>query len=88
MGHISLTVASLENQIAFYQQAMGFKLRQQLPFAWLRIVPRAMHGLPEEKPRECARLVRDFVAEGGRGWAAYETLREEETVAVYGVAAR
>jgi len=26
MGHISLTVASLDNQIAFYQQAMGFKL--------------------------------------------------------------
>ena len=26
MGHISLTVASLENQIAFYQQALGFKL--------------------------------------------------------------
>lgn len=26
MGHISLTVANLENQIALYQQAMGFKL--------------------------------------------------------------
>jgi catechol 2,3-dioxygenase len=26
MGHVSLTVANLENQIAFYQQAMGFKL--------------------------------------------------------------
>ncbi|MBK9924238.1 MAG: VOC family protein [Anaerolineales bacterium] len=26
MGHISLTVANLENQIMFYQQAMGFKL--------------------------------------------------------------
>lgn len=26
MGHISLTVASLDNQIAFYQQALGFKL--------------------------------------------------------------
>lgn len=26
MGHISLSVAGLENQIAFYQQAMGFKL--------------------------------------------------------------
>ena len=26
MGHISFTVANLENQIAFYQQAMGFKL--------------------------------------------------------------
>ena len=26
MGHISLTVANLENQLAFYQQAMGFKL--------------------------------------------------------------
>jgi catechol 2,3-dioxygenase len=26
MGHISLTVANLENQILFYQQAMGFKL--------------------------------------------------------------
>ncbi|MDO9303324.1 MAG: VOC family protein, partial [Anaerolineales bacterium] len=26
IGHVSLTVASLENQIAFYQQALGFKL--------------------------------------------------------------
>ncbi|MEP7137172.1 MAG: VOC family protein [Chloroflexota bacterium] len=26
MGHISLTVANLENQIMFYQQALGFKL--------------------------------------------------------------
>src|SRR5258706_3129019 len=26
MGHISLTVANLENQLVFYQQAMGFKL--------------------------------------------------------------
>ena len=26
LGHISLTVANLENQLAFYQQAMGFKL--------------------------------------------------------------
>jgi len=26
MGQISLTVANLENQVAFYQQAMGFKL--------------------------------------------------------------
>src|SRR6266508_2983514 len=27
IGHVSLTVASLENQIAFYQQALGFVLR-------------------------------------------------------------
>jgi len=26
MGHISLTVANLDNQITFYQQTMGFKL--------------------------------------------------------------
>ena len=26
MGHISLTVANLENQIMFYQQTMGFQL--------------------------------------------------------------
>ena len=26
IGHISITVANLDNQIAFYQQAMGFKL--------------------------------------------------------------
>jgi catechol 2,3-dioxygenase len=26
LGHVSLTVASLENQILFYQQALGFKL--------------------------------------------------------------
>jgi len=26
MGHISLTVANLENQLTFYQQALGFKL--------------------------------------------------------------
>jgi catechol-2,3-dioxygenase len=26
MGHISLTVANLENQIEFYTKAMGFKL--------------------------------------------------------------
>jgi catechol 2,3-dioxygenase len=26
IGHVSLTVASLENQIAFYQQALGFEL--------------------------------------------------------------
>ena len=26
MGHVSLTVANLENQVAFYQQVLGFKL--------------------------------------------------------------
>ena len=26
MGHVSLTVATLENQITFYTQALGFKL--------------------------------------------------------------
>ena len=26
MGHISLTVANLDNQLEFYQQALGFKL--------------------------------------------------------------
>ena len=26
MGHISLTVANLDNQLEFYQKAMGFKL--------------------------------------------------------------
>ena len=26
IGHVSLTVANLENQIAFYQQALGFQL--------------------------------------------------------------
>jgi len=26
MGHVSLTVASLENQIVFYQQVLGFQL--------------------------------------------------------------
>ena len=26
LGHISLTVASLDNEIAFYQQALGFQV--------------------------------------------------------------
>ena len=26
IGHVSLTVASLENQIVFYQQVLGFKI--------------------------------------------------------------
>ena len=53
-------------------QAMAFRLRELLPRAWLRILPRAMHALPTERPQECAQLVRDFDVTGGEGWAAFD----------------
>ena len=52
--------------------AMAFRLRQLLPHAWLRVIPRAMHTLPTERPAECVELVRRFDATGGEGWAAFD----------------
>lgn len=40
--------------------AMGYKLKDQLPNARLVIVPQSMHLLPQERPSECASLIRDF----------------------------
>jgi pimeloyl-ACP methyl ester carboxylesterase len=51
--------------------ALSFKLRQQLPSAWLRVLPRSGHSLPTERPGECSRLLRAFVETRGEGWAAY-----------------
>lgn len=56
-------------------QAMGFRLRQLLPRAWLRVLPHAMHALPTERPEECVRLVRGFDESGGEGWKVFEDAR-------------
>ncbi len=52
--------------------ALAFKVRQQLPRAWLRVLPRSGHSLPTERPEECSRLVQGFIESRGEGWAAYE----------------
>jgi magnesium chelatase accessory protein len=57
--------------------ALSFKIRQQLPRAWLRVLPRSGHSVPTEQPRECARLVLDFLGVLGEGWASYAEATEE-----------
>ena len=50
-----------------FSSAMGYKLAAQIPNAWLHVLPRRMHQLPSEAPRECAKLISEFVARGGAG---------------------
>jgi pimeloyl-ACP methyl ester carboxylesterase len=45
-----------------FSVAVGHMLRDQLPQAELRILPRRMHQLPVEAPRDCASYIRRFVA--------------------------
>ena len=52
--------------------SLAFKLRQELPEAWLRVLPGAGHCLSTERPGECARLLLDFIRSRGEGWTAYE----------------
>jgi pimeloyl-ACP methyl ester carboxylesterase len=56
-------------------EALSFKLRQQIPHAWLRVLPCSGHSLPTERPEECSLLVRSFMATRGEGWVAYERAR-------------
>lgn len=44
--------------------AMGHKLKNQIPGAWLVEVPHSGHSLPTEQPVQCAQLIRQFVATG------------------------
>ena len=46
---------------------MGYRLATQIPDAWLHVLPRRTHQLPSEAPHECAKLIREFVARGGKG---------------------
>jgi pimeloyl-ACP methyl ester carboxylesterase len=46
--------------------AMGYKLRDQLPNAWLHVLE-AKHALPSEAPRRCAEEIRGFLARAGEG---------------------
>lgn len=48
--------------------SMGYKLRAQLPRAWLVVLPRCMHSPALERPALVAELVRDFAASRGEGW--------------------
>jgi pimeloyl-ACP methyl ester carboxylesterase len=57
-------------------EALSFKLRQQLPHACLRVLPRAGHSVPVDRPREAADLVLRFVETRGEGWVAYEERAE------------
>jgi pimeloyl-ACP methyl ester carboxylesterase len=50
--------------------ALAYKLRDQLPRAWLRLLPGATHSLTSERPGECAELIRRFSSEHGNGWPA------------------
>ncbi len=54
-----------------FPSSMGYKLATQIPDAWLHVAPRRMHQLPGEAPVECANLIREFTAEGGRGRPRY-----------------
>ncbi len=40
--------------------AMGYKLKDQLPYAHLVLLPHSKHMLPLERPADCAQLIRDF----------------------------
>jgi len=44
--------------------AMGYKLRAQLPRAWLLVLAGRMHLLPTEAPGEVAQAVREFLRPG------------------------
>lgn len=44
--------------------SMGYKVAAQVPDARLRVVPRAMHSLPTERPTLCAAAVANFVDRG------------------------
>jgi len=48
--------------------ALSYRLRDSLPRAWLRTLPRATHALTTERPGECAEWIRRFAAERGAGW--------------------
>ena len=50
-----------------FSSSMGYRLAAQIPDAWLHVLPRRMHQLPNEAPHECARLIREFVARAGKG---------------------
>ena len=41
--------------------SMGYKLQAEIPDAYLKIIPRSMHCLAAERPRVCARAIRDFI---------------------------
>jgi pimeloyl-ACP methyl ester carboxylesterase len=45
-----------------FSVAVGHMLRDQLPQAELRVLPRRMHQLPSEAPRACASCIRRFTA--------------------------
>jgi len=45
--------------------AVAYKLRAQLPDAWLHVLANKKHALPSEAPRRCATEIRAFLAEGG-----------------------
>lgn len=45
-------------------QSMGYKLRAQLPWAQLRVLPTSKHSPHIERPREIASLIRGFLANG------------------------
>jgi pimeloyl-ACP methyl ester carboxylesterase len=50
-----------------FPASMGYKLRAQLPRAWLHVLPKRMHKLPVEAPLVCAKDIRRFVATAGAG---------------------
>ena len=50
--------------------SMGYKLRAQLPEAWLRVVTESKHLLPTERPRLSATILRDYLTTGGDGWTS------------------
>jgi len=45
--------------------AMGHKLKNQIPGAWLVEIPRSSHALPTEQPSTCADLIRRFATGSG-----------------------
>jgi pimeloyl-ACP methyl ester carboxylesterase len=57
--------------------AMGFKLKSQIPGACLVEIPHSGHSLPTEQPAQCAQLIRQFVSTGevrvsaGVEWTVY-----------------
>ncbi len=57
--------------------SMAFKIQAQLREAYLRILPRAKHTLPTERPWTCARLVRTFVESRGNGRPAILEVDED-----------
>ena len=45
--------------------SMGYKLQREIPGAKLTVLEKTMHTVQGERPRLCARLIREFVAESG-----------------------